>query len=312
MGLGIDLMLLAIDAEPGYLRVGSKLPYALVVAELVDLAVAGRITLRGELIEVLDRSPTGDVLADDSLARLADLGRGLRVEEWLERRGRWHVEAYLAGLRYEHVLRDSSATAIGSGQIEIADSLRAAEPVHRLRALMAAERAPSAVDDVAFMVLADATGWPRAHLRLPTHRHHRARLKRVTASVAAAVDPVGHEGDVALAVLRHGVRAMRTRAQKLGVSGEYGTGPVDSPSGSHGRYDPMNRRGLGLVIDVVAVLALATLVLACLRNVDLAIIISPFCIAMVGVSLTRHVDRRDRLRKTEKPHRDEHQGVSED
>lgn len=66
---------------------GPALPYSSAVAELVDLAVAGRITLRGGLIEVLDRSTIGDVLTDDSLARLPGTGCGLSVEQWLERHG---------------------------------------------------------------------------------------------------------------------------------------------------------------------------------------------------------------------------------
>jgi hypothetical protein len=79
MGLGIDLTLLAIDTEPGYLRVGPALPYS--------LAVAGRITVRGDLIEVLDRSTIGDVLTGDSLARLPGTGYGPSVEQRLERHG---------------------------------------------------------------------------------------------------------------------------------------------------------------------------------------------------------------------------------
>jgi hypothetical protein len=67
--------------------VGPALPYSSAVAELVDLAVAGRITLRGGLIEVLDRSTIGDVLTDDSLARFPGTGYGLSVEQWLERHG---------------------------------------------------------------------------------------------------------------------------------------------------------------------------------------------------------------------------------
>ncbi|HEV2639867.1 MAG TPA: GPP34 family phosphoprotein [Actinocrinis sp.] len=155
MGLGIDLTLLAVDAEPGYLRVGPTLPYPLVVGELVDLAVAGRITVNGDVIEVLDRSPVGDALADDSLARLADLGDGLSVEQWLERQGRWRVEAYLNGLRHQNVLHESSGKVVGSGRIEVADTLRAAAPVRRLRRLIAEEGGPQSAQDLAFAALFD-------------------------------------------------------------------------------------------------------------------------------------------------------------
>ena len=78
MGLGTDLTLLAVAAKPGSLRAGPALPYSLVVGELVELAVAGRIAMHDDLIEVLDRSPIGDLLADESLARLAAAGRRRR------------------------------------------------------------------------------------------------------------------------------------------------------------------------------------------------------------------------------------------
>jgi hypothetical protein len=232
MGLGIDLTLLAIDVRPGYLRVGPMLPYSLVVGELVDLAVAGRITLRGDMIEVLDPSPIGDVLADDSLAWLADIRHGLSVEQWLERQGRWRVEAYLAGLHYQHVLRDLSGKTLAAGRIEIADALRAAVPVHRLRALIAEEHDPSSVQDLAFAVLCESTGWPQAHLRLRAHRDHRARLKRLAASVAGAAEVPDYEGDAAFAVLRHGVRAAaklaRLSLESVESNADHDSGPWHS------------------------------------------------------------------------------------
>ena len=301
MGLGIDLTLLAIDTEPGYLRVGPALPYSLVVGELVDLAVAGRITLRGELIEVLDRSTIGDVLADDSLARLRTTGRGLSVEQWLERHGRWRVEAYLAGLRHEHVLRDSSPEVVGSGRIEIADTQRAAAPVYRLRELIAQERGTLSVQDLAFVVLADSTGWPQAHLRLQAHRDLRARLKRLTASVTASAEMQGYEGDAAFAVLHHGVRAVAKLAGQSFVSGEHSANYGGRSSHSIGHGGAASRRGWRLVTDAVALLALATLVLACLTNLDLAIIIAPFTIVLMGLPIAWRAEFRLHRRKAAKP-----------
>jgi hypothetical protein len=295
MGLGTDLTLLAIDAEPGYLRVGSTLPYSLVVGELVDLAAAGRITLRGELIEVLDRSPIGETLADDSLARLADIGAGQSVEQWLELHGHWRVEAYLAGLRYQHVLRDSSVRVVASGRIDIADTLRAAAPVQRLRMLIADERAPSSVQDLAFVVLADSTGWPQVHLRL--HRDRRARLKRLATSVAGSADFAGLEADAAFAVLRHGVRAAAKLARQSRATPEYIADHGNGTSRSRGYGGLMNRRGLRIVTDVVGLLALATLVLACLTNVALAIIIAPFTIALAALPVAVYAERREGRRK---------------
>jgi hypothetical protein len=303
MGLGIDLTLLAVDAEPGYLRVGPSLPYSLVVGELVDLAAAGRIAVRGDRLEVLDRSPIGDVLADGALSKLAQIGPGLPVEQWLEREGPWHVEAYLSGLRSEHVLRESSVKVIGSGRIEIADTLRAAAPVHRLRALIDDAGEPSSVQDLAFIVLADSTGWPRAHLSRSAYRERRARLKRLTSSVAGSAVLPAYEGDAAFAVLRCGMRAAAKLARESLVSGRYIAADYSAASDPRSR-EPGGleaRRGLRLVIDVVALLAAATLVLACLANVDLAVIIAPFTLALMGVSLAVHVERRESRRKADPP-----------
>lgn len=300
MGLGIDLTLLAIDAEPGYLRVGPALGFSLVVGELVDLAVAGRITLCGELIEVLDRTPIGDVLTDDSLTQLADIGQRLSVEQWLQRRGRWRVEAYLAGLRYEHVLRDSSAATVGKDRIVIADTLRAAAPAHRLRTLIGEEREYLPVQDLAFAVLAYSTGWPQARWRRSAHRGQRARLKRWAATVAGSAEAAGFQGDAGFAVLRHGVQVAAKLAEQSLSSGEHTVDRASDSSPSIERSGPLGRRGLRLLIDLVALLALATLVLACLTNVPLAIIIAPFAIILIALPVVGFVERRGHRRRAVK------------
>lgn len=304
MGLGIDLTLLAVDAEPGYLRVRPTLPYSLVVGELVELAAAERIAVRDDQLRVLDRSPIGDVLADAALRKLAEIrGPGLFVEEWMGREGPWRVEAYLAGLRYEHVLRESSVKVIASGRIEIADTLRAAAPVRRLRALIDDEGEPSSVRDLAFLVLAASTGWPQAHLNLAAYRKRRTRLKRLTSSVAGSAVLPAYEGDPAFAVLRCGMRAAAKLARADQVSGRYIVADYSPAAELRSRKSggPEGRRGLNLVIDIVALLAASTLVLACLANVDLAVIIAPFSIALIGVSLGTHVQRRESRRKADPP-----------
>jgi hypothetical protein len=101
--------------------------------------------------------------------------------------------------------------------------------------------------------------------------------------------------------LRHGVRAAAKLARQSLVSGEYianhsGGSP---PSIEHG--GATNRRGLRLVTDAVALLALATLVLACLRDVDLAIIIAPFALALIGLPIAWRAESRVHRRKTAEP-----------
>jgi hypothetical protein len=284
MGLGADLTLLAIHADAsGRAGAGPALDYALTVAELVDLAAAGRIAVRGGAIAVLDRMPVGDVPADDSLAGLADLGEpGQSVAQWVERRGRWRFEAYLAGLRYDHVLRDPSAAR--PERIEIADTLRAEAPVRRLRVLMDAAADPPSVTDLAFVALAEYTGWPQAHLGIAAHRRHRARLKRLAAAAAGSAQPPGYPEDPAFPVLRQGLRAVA----RLGRAAE--ADPVRaaataaaSPSRAepHGAF--RNGRTLRAVIHLVGLLASATLVLAGLTNLDLTIILAPFLLPLIAM-----------------------------
>jgi len=71
----------------------------------------------------------------------------------------------------------------------------------------------------------------------------------------------------------------------------------------------MNKRGLRLVTNIVALLALATLILACLENIALAIIIAPFTIALIGLPAITHAQRRGHRRKGRKPVGDKASGA---
>lgn len=285
MALGTELTLLAIDAGPEHVHTEPALPFGLAVAELVDLAASGRITLVGERIEVLDRSPTGDALTDDTLARLADVadladvagpvgpggpvapggpggpGAGLSVEQWLERHAPARVEAYLAGLTSSPATGPDAAAAVAAD---------------RLRAVLAGAREPLPVRDLAFAVLANATGWPKERLRGKAGHTDRARLERLTREVAGSGDAAAYDGDAAFSVLRLGIRAAAQFAEQSRLSGT---------------YDPAAKWSWRIVSDVVAVLSVVTIVIACMKNVALAIIITPFCIALMAPSLVNHAER---------------------
>jgi hypothetical protein len=298
MGLGMDLTLLSIDEKSGSALVGMELSHALAIGELVDLAVSGRIMVRGELIEILDRSPVGEGLTDESLARIADIGQGLSVEQWLEQSGRGRRRSAYHSFLYEKALVDSWAGDGGPDWIEIAGTEQIEAVADRLRTLIADERGPSSVQDLAFIVLADATGWPQTHLDLETHRDDRERLRRLTEKLAdsAAVDQVEeYEGDAAFAVLRQGVRAATKLARTSLLSGEHGGEP------EIGRSRSRDSRRLRLVMNMVALLALATLVLACMENVGLAIVTAPFTVGLIGLPVVDYAARHDRRRKAAKP-----------
>lgn len=299
MGMGTDLTLLVIDADAsGRPGAGPALDYALSVAELVELAAAGRIAVRGGAIAVLDRMPIGDVLADDSLARLADLGEpGQSVAQWVERRGRWRFEAYLEGLRYDHVLREPSTAR--PDRIEIADTLLAQAPVRRLRVLMDDAAGPPSVTDLAFVALAGYTGWPQAHLRIAAHGRHRARIERLAAAVAGSGEVPGFSGDPVLPLLRQGLRAVARlgRAAEADPVRAAATAAASSSSRADTYGAFRNSRTLLVVVYAVGLLATATLVLAGLTNLDLTIILAPFMLALISLPFFDLVERGRRRRR---------------
>lgn len=95
-----DFMLLLLDDESGTPAGAGTLHYSLGGALLVDLALAGRITMEPKGVTVVDGPPLEDPLLDDALAEVAEkrrsanalifiLGQGLteRVTERLVERG---------------------------------------------------------------------------------------------------------------------------------------------------------------------------------------------------------------------------------
>ncbi|WP_116948530.1 GOLPH3/VPS74 family protein [Jiangella endophytica] len=95
-----DFMLLLLDDESGSPAGAGTLHYSLGGALLVDLALAGRITIESKGVTVVDGPPLDDPLLDDALAKVAEkrrgthallfvLGQGLsdRVTERLVERG---------------------------------------------------------------------------------------------------------------------------------------------------------------------------------------------------------------------------------
>jgi hypothetical protein len=304
MGLGAELTLLAVHAgtSSGGLNTGPSLDYALVVAELVDLAAAGRIAVHDGVIEVLDRMQIGEALSDDSLARIADLARnggpGATVAQWVESRGQWRVRTYLAGLRYEHVVREPSTPRGPAPPIEIADTLRAEAVVRRLRTLMDTDADPASVQDLAFAVLAGFTDWPRVHLRVVADRRRRERLKQLSAAVAGSRGFPRLAQDPALPLLREGLRAVRrlSRAAEL----EPSPAPLEAarfPRPSRPARTLFFGRWLIVVVYLVGMLAAATLVLAVLRNLDLSIIIAPFLIPLIAAPIVHFCERLGELRR---------------
>jgi hypothetical protein len=93
--LAADLLLLAIDPQRRNLRVIERLDYALMGADLVELALARRVVMEGDRVLVLDARPTGDRLLDEALASIAAKDRPPRAKAW--------VQAVRKGLRSDYL-----------------------------------------------------------------------------------------------------------------------------------------------------------------------------------------------------------------
>jgi hypothetical protein len=71
--LGLDILLLNIDPNLWRVREREYAGYAMRAADLIELAVAGRVTLTGRWVKwvtVVDATPTGDPLLGTTLAGL--------------------------------------------------------------------------------------------------------------------------------------------------------------------------------------------------------------------------------------------------
>lgn len=67
-------------------EVKARVNIGLAAGQLVELAIAGRISMADKRIAVLDRRPCGDPELDAALADLADNRRGVKPAVWLKRR----------------------------------------------------------------------------------------------------------------------------------------------------------------------------------------------------------------------------------
>jgi Golgi phosphoprotein 3 (GPP34) len=85
--LGEDLVLLTLGACRGSLSQAYGISYALMGAELVELAARDQADITGGRIVVTDPAPTGDPELDAALASLAESAEPPLAQEWVGRPG---------------------------------------------------------------------------------------------------------------------------------------------------------------------------------------------------------------------------------
>ncbi|OEJ34491.1 GOLPH3/VPS74 family protein [Streptomyces subrutilus] len=84
--LAEEIMLLSLDDESGAARQRQAVGWAVAGGILLELVMAGRVTVKGKYLELADETPTGEELLDGRLGLIATWLRGRskrRVTDWL-------------------------------------------------------------------------------------------------------------------------------------------------------------------------------------------------------------------------------------
>jgi hypothetical protein len=208
--IGLDLTLVPINAVTGQARFGPGVAYALAAGELVDLALAARITLRGEGLVVQEHGTVGDELLDRALIRLGEQHhQPPTVSEWVADRGPWRIDEYVAALEDLGTLQlvPTDPPAQEGKRIEVKDPYRVQSAVDRLtRAIATDGWLP--FEEQAFAALVEAAGCAWA---LKGRQYHADR-KRLHSLRKAACRDQEHDA-MARTILRQGIRAVRLHAR---------------------------------------------------------------------------------------------------
>lgn len=77
-----ELLLLALDDKKGIIIDKTPIKYGLIGAILMDLALMNKIEADLENIKIVDKSPTGDDILDDVLAKIAQSEEAKTVAYW--------------------------------------------------------------------------------------------------------------------------------------------------------------------------------------------------------------------------------------
>ncbi|MEU2155278.1 GPP34 family phosphoprotein [Streptomyces sp. NPDC019396] len=153
-----DLLIIAMDAEPGRSVEHGDFSLALAGAEAIDLIGAGAVTLDGDRLVPGDRPTAADALLDQAAESLVREQPYESVDDWLWRRGRGLSAAYLAALEADGLLSRARRRGVTfrAGRVELADSPARRDAVDRwvsdepvLAALAAAVRIQHHTTDIA-------------------------------------------------------------------------------------------------------------------------------------------------------------------
>lgn len=216
MSMGADLVLLAVDERRGGIRRGHFVASALAATELIELALAENVGLRGGQLIVLREDGVVDPDLVAALELLAASKRRVTVAGWLGTRGKLgRVRDRVLELEDAGVVEvddpSKSVTGDDSMSVQVVDRGPLQAAVDRLSG--AARGTLTGADDEALAALADAAGLTHAHLRGLSNRRARARIRTLTEKRAQT--PPEPDRTV-LAIARAAVLAMAEIAARTG------------------------------------------------------------------------------------------------
>lgn len=183
MTLGLDILLLNIDPNLRMVRELEHAGYAMRAADLIELAVAGRVTLTGRWVKwvtIVDATPTGEPWLDASLASLAAAPKRLMPTDWMARHpGYSPVHAGLAELARQGAVRWRTR---GSGrrtyiEVELLDPARQARVRARLDRYVAAGSAADVLDWALAGLVHQCTLWIPGHFDRAEQRQFKLAAK---------------------------------------------------------------------------------------------------------------------------------------
>ncbi|MFI6416672.1 GPP34 family phosphoprotein [Streptomyces sp. NPDC050842] len=140
--LAEEIMLLSLDDESGSAKQRQAAGWAVSGGILLELVLAGRVSVTGKYLELTDTTPTGDQLLDSRTALIETWLRGRRkrrVTEWLTKDQAKAVGAALESLCKRGVVVEEKRKALGVFPIRRypeADGAVEAELRERLRAVV--------------------------------------------------------------------------------------------------------------------------------------------------------------------------------
>lgn len=175
-----ELVLLAVESSPRA-HPARALDAGVLGAEVVELALAGRVQVTKDRVSVVDPAPTGRRTLDERLSDLVAAGAPQQLARYLERRSRGLRDRTLDRLAAEGLVEERPSRWLGVFRLRrwfLTGAGAAAGARARLDALVHGTE-PAAVEAVALAALVRATRLDRVLYPGRDGRGDRSRLERI-------------------------------------------------------------------------------------------------------------------------------------